>query len=67
MSEQTTRITLRLPNDIAATAKVAAEREGVSLNEFIVAAVVSHSGHRSEIERRLERLESEVALLRGRS
>ena len=64
MSDNTTRITLRLPSDIATTAKASADNEGVSLNEYIIAAVVAYSGYQSEIERRVSELENEIVKLR---
>lgn len=36
---QTTRLTLRLPADVAATATALAERQGVSLNAYLALAV----------------------------
>lgn len=63
MSEST-RVTLRLPNDVYLTAKDSAAMSGVSLNEYIVSAVSSYSGHKSELEKRVEQLEALIASLR---
>ena len=58
------RITLRLPGDVYAAAKAAAESANISLNEQIVIALSNYLGVKDTLLARIESLEKSVAELR---
>lgn len=59
-----TRITLRLPGDVYAAAKLAAESANISLNEQIVIALSNYLGVKDTLLARIEQLEKAVAELK---
>lgn len=63
MAAEPIRITLRVPADIYKTAQAAAQLADVSMNEYIVNAVAAHSGHKTDLEKRIEQLEAMIAHL----
>lgn len=58
MAAEPTRITLRVPADIYKTAQAAADIAGVSMNEYIVTAIAAYSGHKPDLEKRVEQIET---------
>lgn len=58
------RITLRLPADVYAATKAAAESANISLNEQIVIALSNYLGVKDTLLARIESLEKSVAELR---
>lgn len=65
MPNELVRFTLRVPPDVYATAQAAADSAGVSMNEYVVTAITAFSGHKPDLEQRLEQLESEVRRLQN--
>lgn len=64
-----TRMTLRLPEDLHEWFKEDSQRVHNSVNAHVVMALEEYRRihGNTDIQRRLEQLETEVALLRGRS
>lgn len=62
-----TRITLRLPKEVYAATKAAAESANISLNEQIVIALSNYLGVKDTLLGRIEQLEKAVNELRQAS
>lgn len=63
MAAEPTRITLRVPADIYKTAQASAESASLSMNEYIVTAIAAYSGHKTDLEKRIEQLEAMISHL----